>query len=40
MLCDALKALTTEDIEAAKEVASRKKHIQEVVIDLEEPDMH
>ena len=24
MLCDALKALTTEDIEAAQEVASRK----------------
>jgi phosphate transport system protein len=36
MLCDALKALTDDDIEAAQEVASRKKHIQEAVIDLEE----
>ncbi|MHB8053319.1 MAG: phosphate signaling complex protein PhoU [Methanoregula sp.] len=36
MLCDALKALTTEDIEAAQEVASRKKHIQETMIELEE----
>jgi phosphate transport system protein len=36
MLCDALKALTTEDIEAAREVASRKTHIQETTIDLEE----
>jgi phosphate transport system protein len=36
MLCDALKALTTEDIEAAQEVASRKKHIQEAIIDLED----
>jgi phosphate transport system protein len=36
MLCDALKALTTEDIEAAKEVAFRKKHIREATIDLEE----
>lgn len=36
MLCDALKALTIEDIEAAYEVASRKKHIQEAVIDLED----
>ena len=30
MLCDALKALTAEDIEAAKEVASRKKQIREI----------
>jgi phosphate transport system protein len=36
MLCDALKALTTEDIEAAREVASRKTHIQETTIELEE----
>jgi phosphate transport system protein len=36
MLCDALKALTTEDTEAANEVASRKKHIQETMIELEE----
>jgi phosphate transport system protein len=36
MLCDALKALTTEDPDAAKEVASRKKHIQETTIELEE----
>ncbi|RPI38411.1 MAG: phosphate signaling complex protein PhoU [Methanoregulaceae archaeon] len=36
MLCDALNALTTEDIEAAQEIASRKKHIQEATIDLEE----
>ena len=36
MLCDSLKALTTEDIEAAKEVASRKRHIQETMIELEE----
>ena len=36
MLCDSLKALAAEDIEAAKEIASRKKHVQETVIDLEE----
>ena len=36
MLCDALKALTTEDLEAAKEVASRKKHVQETTLELEE----
>jgi len=36
MMCDSLKALTTEDTEAAKEVASRKKHIQETMIELEE----
>ena len=36
MLCDSMKALTTEDTEAAKEVASRKKHLQEKTIDLEE----
>jgi phosphate transport system protein len=36
MLCDALKALTTEDIETAKEVAFRKKHIREATIDLED----
>ena len=36
MLCDALKALTTEDTDAANEVASRKKHIQETMIELEE----
>jgi phosphate transport system protein len=36
MLCDALKALTTEDPEAAKEVASRKTHVQETVLELEE----
>lgn len=36
MLCDALKALTTEDTEAAQEVASRKKYIQETIIELEE----
>ena len=36
MLCDALKALTTENIDAALEVATRKKHIQETMIELEE----
>jgi len=36
MQCDALKALTNEDTEAAEEVASRKKHIQETTIELEE----
>jgi phosphate transport system protein len=36
MLCDSLQALTTENIEAAKEVASRKKNIRETTIELEE----
>jgi phosphate transport system protein len=36
MLCDSLKALTTEDTEAANEVASRKMHVQETIIELEE----
>lgn len=36
MLCDSLQVLTAENIEAAKEVASRKKHIREMTIELEE----
>jgi len=36
MLRDSLNALTTEDTEAAKEIASRKKHIQDTTIELEE----
>jgi phosphate transport system protein len=36
MMCDALQALTTENTEAAKEIASRKKHIQETTIELED----
>jgi phosphate transport system protein len=36
MLRDSLNALTTEDTEAAKEIASRKKHIKDTSIELEE----
>jgi phosphate transport system protein len=36
MLRDSLNALTSEDTEAAKEIVSRKKHIQDTSIELEE----
>lgn len=36
MLCDSLQALTTGNIEEAKEIASRKKYLREMTIELEE----
>ncbi|OPY37043.1 MAG: transcriptional regulator PhoU [Methanoregula sp. PtaU1.Bin051] len=36
MLCDSLQALAVQDIDGAKEILSRKKHIRETTIELEE----